>query len=69
MRVFPGLAPGDRVIVDGLDTPLSLEDAAAGIRTLYEQLLERAWSEARARGADLPESAQKEIPPTVPGQQ
>jgi len=69
MRVFPGLAPGDRVIVDGLDTPLDLEDAAAGIRTIYQRLLEQAWSEARARGADLPESPQKDLAPTVPGQQ
>jgi cytochrome c oxidase cbb3-type subunit II len=69
MRVFPGLAPGDRVIVDGLDTPLDLEDAAAGIRTIYEQLLARAWDDARDRGDKLPEAGQRAIAPTVPGQQ
>jgi cytochrome c oxidase cbb3-type subunit II len=69
MRVFPGLAPGDRVIVDGLETPLDLQDAADGIRTIYEKLLDQAWSEARARGEKLPPVSQKDIPPTVPGQQ
>jgi len=69
MRVFPGLAPADRVIVDGLDTPLDLGDAADGIRTIYEKLLDQAWSEARARGEKLPPLSQKDIPPTVPGQQ
>jgi hypothetical protein len=69
MRIFPGLAPGDRVLVDGLETPLDLEDAAAGIQSIYEDLLDRAWAEAKARGGKLPPEAQKAIPPTVPGQQ
>jgi cytochrome c oxidase cbb3-type subunit II len=68
-RVFPGLAPGDRIVVKGLGTPLSLTDAAAGIRTIYQDLLKRAWADARERGDKLPEAAQKDIPPTVPGQQ
>jgi cytochrome c oxidase cbb3-type subunit II len=69
MRVFPGLAPADKVIVDGLSTPLSLKDAAAGIRAIYQHLLDRAWADARAHGEKLPPASQKAIPPTVPGQQ
>src|SRR5919202_857064 len=69
MRVFPGLAPGDSFLINDSKTRLSLDDAAAGIRTLYEQMLNRAWSAARARGEKLPPALQKAIPPTVPGQQ
>ncbi len=69
MRVFPGLAAEDHVVVDGLDTPLDLESAAAGIKAYYQELLDRAWAEAKARGDKLPPEAQKDIPPTVPGQQ
>jgi cytochrome c oxidase cbb3-type subunit II len=69
MRVFPGLAIADHVIVDGLDTPLDLESAAAGIKAIYQDLLDRAWAEARARDDKLPSESQKDIPPTVPGQQ
>jgi cytochrome c oxidase cbb3-type subunit II len=69
MRVFPGLAPGDSFLLNDGKTPLSLRDAAAGIKSIYNDLLQRAWSEARARGDELPDSAQRQIPPTVPGQQ
>jgi hypothetical protein len=69
MRVFSGLAPGEELAVTGLETPLTLEDAAAGIRTIYEDLLDRAWADAKARGEKLPAASQKDIPPTVPGQQ
>jgi mono/diheme cytochrome c family protein len=69
MRVFPGLAPGDSFKLNDGKTPLSLEDAAAGIKAIYEDLLNRAWAEARARGDKLPPEAQKGIAPTVPGQQ
>jgi cbb3-type cytochrome oxidase cytochrome c subunit/mono/diheme cytochrome c family protein len=69
MRVFPGLNPKDSLTVPGLGTPLSLADAAAAIRTLYQGMLDRAWSEARARGDRLPPASQRDIPPTVPGQQ
>jgi cytochrome c oxidase cbb3-type subunit II len=69
MRVFPGLAPDDSFLLNDGKTPLSLQDAAAGIKSIYDDLLQRAWAEARARGDELPESAQKQIPPTVPGQQ
>ena len=69
MRMFPGLAPGDSIVVDGLETPLSLSDIAASIRTTYGELLNRAWEDARARGDKLPPASQKDIPPTVPGQQ
>src|SRR6266545_2832454 len=67
--VFAGLAPGDKIVVNGLETPLTLDDAAAGIKTLYEQMLNQAWTDARARGEKLPPAAQKDVPPTVPGQQ
>jgi cbb3-type cytochrome oxidase cytochrome c subunit len=69
MRVFAGLSPGDRIVVAGLDTPLSLDDAAAGIRAEYQRLLDLAWSEARARGDKLPPISQKNILPRVEGQQ
>jgi cytochrome c oxidase cbb3-type subunit 2 len=69
MRVFPGLAPGDNFLLNDGKTPLSLEDAAAGIKAIYQDLLDRAWAEARARGDELPVETQKAIPPTVPGQQ
>ena len=69
MRVFPGLAPGDSFLVNDGQTRLSLRDAAAGIKTIYEDLLNRAWADAGDRGDKLPGEAQKAIPPTVPGQQ
>jgi cytochrome c oxidase cbb3-type subunit 2/cytochrome c oxidase cbb3-type subunit I/II len=69
MRVFPGLAPGDSFKLNDGKTQLSLADAAAGIKSIYDDLLQRAWSEARARGDKLPDSVQQKIPPTVPGQQ
>ena len=69
MRVFSGLGPADRIQVTGLSTPLDLQNAAAGIRGLYQQLLDRAWADARARGDKLPPISQKDIPPVVEGQQ
>jgi mono/diheme cytochrome c family protein len=69
MRVFPGLNPADNIVVNGLDTPLTLSDAAAGIRTLYTQLLDRAWADAKRRGDKLPPISQKAILPVVEGQQ
>jgi cytochrome c oxidase cbb3-type subunit 2 len=68
-RVFPGLNPSDRIVVNGLGTPLSLQDAAAGIRGIYQDLLDRAWADAKRRGDKLPPAAQKDIPPQVEGQQ
>jgi cytochrome c oxidase cbb3-type subunit 2 len=70
MRVFPGLNPNDKLgLNDAAHTPLSLQDAAAGIKAIYEDMLNRAWADARARGEKLPPAAQKDVPPTVPGQQ
>jgi len=69
MRIFPGLARGDAMRLNDGKTQLSIQVAAAGIRALYEDMLNRAWSEARARGEKLPDVAQKDILPTVPGQQ
>ena len=69
MSVMPGLAPGDKFFLNDGKTPLSLEDAAAGIKAIYQRLLDRAWAEAQARGDKLPPAGQKDIPPTVPGQQ
>jgi len=66
-RVFPGLAPGDKIIVNGLETSLDLDSAAAGIRSIYTQLLDEAWADAAARSDKLPPESQKSIPPTVPG--
>jgi hypothetical protein len=70
MRVLPGLAPSDQLTLnDQAHTPLSLQTAAAGIKSIYEDMLNRAWSDAQARGEKLPDPAQKAIPPEVPGQQ
>jgi cytochrome c oxidase cbb3-type subunit 2/cytochrome c oxidase cbb3-type subunit I/II len=69
MSVMPGLAPGDKFFLNDGKTQLSLEDAAAGIKAIYQRLLDQAWAEAQARGDKLPPSGQKDIPPTVPGQQ
>jgi cytochrome c oxidase cbb3-type subunit II len=69
MRIFPGLAPGDSFLINDGKTRLSITDAAAGIKAIYEDLLDRAWAEAQARGEKLPPLSQKDIPPTVPGQQ
>src|SRR6266513_2743614 len=69
MRVFPGLAPKDHLLLNDGKTPLSLQDAANGIKALYEDMLNRAWSDAKSRGEKLPSEAQRAIPPTVPGQQ
>jgi cytochrome c oxidase cbb3-type subunit 2 len=69
MRVFPGLAPADKFKLNDGKTPLSLDDAAAGIKAVYQDLLDRAWAEARARGDKLPPDVQKDLAPTVPGQQ
>ena len=69
LRVFPGLAPGDSFLINDRKTRLSIRDAAAGIRALYLDMLNRAWADARERGEELPPLAQKRILPTVPGQQ
>jgi cytochrome c oxidase cbb3-type subunit 2 len=70
MRIFPGLNPKDHIVLnDKPHTPLSLDAAAAGIKSLYEDMLNRAWSDAHARGDKLPPVSQKDAPPTVPGQQ
>src|SRR5438874_6434979 len=42
MRVFPGLAPADSFLVNDGQTRLSIQDAADGIRTIYEKLLGQA---------------------------
>jgi cytochrome c oxidase cbb3-type subunit II len=67
MRIYPGLSPSDHFMLNDRKTPLSLQDAAAGIKTIYEDMLNRAWADARARGEKLPPPSQKDIPPTVPG--
>ena len=69
MRVFPGLAPGDSFLINDRKTRLSIQDAATGIRALYTDMLDRAWSDAQARGEKLPPLSQKDLLPTVPGQQ
>src|SRR5438552_2790288 len=69
MRLFPGLAAGDHFFLNGTTETLSLEAAANGIKAIYQDLLDRAWTEAKARGEKLPPESQKLIPPEVPGQQ
>ena len=50
-------------------TTSSLLVGSHAIKAIYNDLLDRAWSEARARDDKLPPDVQKDIPPTVPGQQ
>jgi len=69
MRVFPGLAPADSFFINGTKETLSLDAARNAIRTIYYDLLNRAWAEAKARGEKLPPLWQKNILPEVPGQQ
>jgi cbb3-type cytochrome oxidase cytochrome c subunit len=69
MRVFPGLARGDAFFINGTTETLSLDAAANAIKTIYTDLLDSAWAEAKARGEKLPPVSQKLIPPEVPGQQ
>jgi cytochrome c oxidase cbb3-type subunit II len=69
MRLFPGLSPGDSFLINDGKTRLSLVNAAAGIKAIYLDLLDRAWAEAMSRGEKLPPETQKLIPPEVPGQQ
>jgi cbb3-type cytochrome oxidase cytochrome c subunit len=70
MRVFPGLAQADQLTLNNeAHTPLSLQAAAAGIKAIYDDMLNRAWGDAKTRGEKLPPEAQKLIPPEVPGQQ
>jgi cytochrome c oxidase cbb3-type subunit II len=69
MRVFPGLAPGDHFFINGTKETLSLDAARNAIRSIYNDLLNRAWAEAKARGEKVPPLSQKNILPTVPGQQ
>jgi cytochrome c oxidase cbb3-type subunit 2 len=69
MRVFPGLAPGDTMRLNDGKTQLSIQSAAAAIKALYQDMLNRAWADAQARGEKMPPAAQKDVPPTVPGQQ
>jgi len=69
MRVLPGLSRQDSFLINDGKTRLSLEDAAAGIRTIYTRLLNKAWGDAVDRGEKLPSLVQKSIAPTVPGQQ
>lgn len=70
MLVFPGLAASDHIVLnDKANTPLSLDEAAAGIKAIYQDLLDTAWDEAKARGDKLPPEAQKNVLPEVAGQQ
>ncbi len=69
MRVFPGLAPGDAMKLNDGKTELSLTTAAAGIKAIYQDMLDRAWRDAVNRDEKLPSLTQKAIPPEVPGQQ
>ena len=61
-RTFPGMAPGDSILVPDIGR-IDLETAAAGIRRIYFNLLNRAWADAKARGETLPPKSQRNIPP------
>jgi cytochrome c oxidase cbb3-type subunit II len=69
MLVFPGLAPGDSFYINGTKETLSLQAARNAIRSIYFDLLNRAWTEAKTRGETLPPVSQKYVLPEVPGQQ
>ncbi len=61
-RMFPGMAPGDTILVPNVGR-ISLDTASAGIADIYMKLLNTAWDEARARGENLPPDSQKNILP------
>jgi cytochrome c oxidase cbb3-type subunit 2 len=69
MRVFPGLSQADSFLINDGKTQLSIKDAAAGIKQIYDRLLNTAWADAQSRGDKLPPVEQKLILPEVPGQQ
>jgi hypothetical protein len=61
-RTFPGMAPGDSILVPNIGR-VDLVSAAAGIRRIYFSLLNKAWADAKARGETLPPESQKNILP------
>jgi cytochrome c oxidase cbb3-type subunit II len=61
-RIFPGMAPGDSILVPTVGR-ISLVTAAAGIQQIYESLLNQAWTDARNRGEHLPPESQRQILP------
>ena len=63
MRVFPGLAPGDSFFINGTTETLSLDGGAQRDPTIYSDLLNRAWAEAKARGEKLPPSRRRRSRP------
>ncbi|MDX6488380.1 MAG: cytochrome c oxidase cbb3-type subunit [Gaiellaceae bacterium] len=69
IRVFPGLGPKDSFLINDGKTRLSLQDASTQIKGIYTMLLNKAWSDAKARGDKLPSESQKFVLPQVPGQQ
>ena len=70
MRVFPGLAPADQLVINGTARRRSrCRTPPPASRRSTSELLDRAWADAKRRGDKLPPVSQKEIPPTVPGQQ
>jgi hypothetical protein len=61
-RIFPGMAPGDTILVPTIGR-ISLDTVAAGIADIYMNLLNQAWDDAKARGENLPPESQKTILP------
>ena len=67
MRIFPGLTPKDHIVLnDKANTPLSLDVAAAGIKALYEDMLNRAWND-RAPAATSCRRVAEGLPPDRAG--
>jgi cytochrome c oxidase cbb3-type subunit II len=61
-RMFPGMAPGDSILVPNIGR-IDLDSIAAGIRRIYFNLLNKAWADAKRRGETLPPESQKNALP------
>ena len=70
MRVFPGLAPGDTHHAERRqDRAVADQDAAAGIKAIYQDMLDRAWSDAVRSRREAARPGAEGDPAEVPGQQ
>jgi hypothetical protein len=64
-RVLNGLGENDSFDVPGFGT-ISLDAVAAGIKDLYQQMLDQGWTDYEQRGGfPIPPASQKDALPTL----
>jgi len=63
-RVFPGLGPNDRFKVPGFGL-VSKKETAAGIKKIYNRLLDAGWADLKTRSGPKPPPQQKKISPDL----